>query len=90
MGINLDDLQLEFPCEFPLKIIGVNNDEFENEVIEILLRHVPDLSPENIASRLSSGSKYRALSTSFTAATRAQVDALYIELTAHRDVRWVL
>jgi uncharacterized protein len=81
---------LKFPCEFPIKVIGWNQAKFEEEVILILQKHVPDLAVEKITTRLSSGSKYRSMTSTFTAQSREQLDGLYIELTAHRLVLWVL
>lgn len=81
---------LEFPCEFPIKIIGNNNPQLEAAVTAILCKHVPNLDPNAITDRLSSGSKYKSFSATFTADSREQLDALYIELTAHEQIIWVL
>jgi len=51
---------------------------------------VPDLLEENIISRLSSGSRYRSVSFQFIAESRAQVDALYSELSSHKRVLMIL
>jgi putative lipoic acid-binding regulatory protein len=82
--------QLKFPMEFPLKVIGENEEGFELLVLEILKRHVPDLDERGISQRLSSGGKYCSVSVSFIAKTRKQVDDLYIELTQNKKVKWVL
>ena len=34
---------LEFPCEFPIKIMGARVDDFAQTVLEVVLRHAPDL-----------------------------------------------
>jgi len=90
----VDDMSLEgilqFPCEFPLKVIGWNNEDLTADVVQILKKHVPGFEPASITSRLSNGEKYRSLSMNFTAQSRDQVDALYIELTAHQQILWVL
>lgn len=77
-----DDSLLEFPCDFPLKVMGLAGPDFEAEVIAIVRRHVPDLAEGAISVRASSGGKYSALSISFRAHSREQLDALYRELTA--------
>ena len=33
---------LEFPCSFPIKIMGRTEDGFAQLVLDIVLRHVPD------------------------------------------------
>ncbi len=81
---------IEYPIDFPLKVIGVDEVDFEPFVVEIVRRHVPDLLEENIISRLSSGNRYRAVSFQFIAESRAQVDALYAELSSQARVLLIL
>jgi putative lipoic acid-binding regulatory protein len=82
--------QIEYPIHFPLKVIGVDEDDFETFVIEIVRRHVPDLLEENIVSHFSNQSKYRSVSMEFIAGSREQVDALYAELGSHPRVLMIL
>ena len=88
----IDDLQpvIEYPIHFPLKVIGMDEDDFEPFVVEIVRRHVPELLEENIISRLSSGDKYRSVSFEFIAESRDQMDALYAELSSHKRVLMIL
>jgi hypothetical protein len=81
---------VEYPILFPLKVIGVDEDDFELFVVEIVRRHVPELVEENIISRLSNGNKYRSVSFGFIAESRAQMDALYTELSSHERVLMIL
>lgn len=81
---------VEYPIHFPLKVIGLDEDDFEPFVVEIVRRHVPELLEENIVSRLSSGNKYRSVSFEFMAQSRAQMDALYAELSSHERVLTIL
>jgi len=87
---DLSDQTLIFPVLFPLKVIGLDEPDFEDFVIEIVKRHVPELLEENILSRLSTGNKYRSVSFRFIAGSRAQVDALYLELSSHQRVLMIL
>ena len=79
-----------YPCEFCIKIIGLNELDFDEVITSILQRHVQDLPVDNIQSRLSSGGKYRSLTSTFTADSRAQLDNLYIELSGHKYVKWII
>jgi len=81
---------IEYPITFPLKVIGEDELDFEPFVLEIVRRHVPDLLEENIISRLSGGNRYRSVSVQFIAESRAQVDALYAELSSHERVLMIL
>jgi len=80
----------EFPCSFPIKVFGLDEDEFETLIVSIIRRHVPELYPENVSSRLSHGGKYLAVTATFIADSREQLDALYMELSAHERVLMVL
>ena len=83
-------VELQYPILFPLKVIGMDEPDFEEFCIEIVRRHVPELLEENITSHLSAGNKYRSVSFQFIAESRAQVDALYAELSSHKRVLMIL
>jgi putative lipoic acid-binding regulatory protein len=82
--------KLEYPVQFPLKVIGLDEPDFENFVVEIVRTHVPELLEENIMSKLSNGNKYRSVSFQFIAESRAQMDALYAELSNHKRILIIL
>ncbi|HWQ45648.1 MAG TPA: DUF493 domain-containing protein [Longilinea sp.] len=81
---------LAFPCEFPLKVIGKDEDGFEEMVIVIIQKHVPRLIRSSFTNRSSREGKYVSVSVTFTADSREQMDNLYRELTAHPKVLWVI
>lgn len=85
-----NELKLEFPCNFPLKVIGNNNEVFEREVYEVLEANDVSIDSANVQCRLSSGDKYCSMSFEFEAKTREQVDQIYIDLTANPNVKWIL
>lgn len=82
--------EIKYPILFPLKVMGKDEPDFEDFVIEIVRRHVPELLEENITSRLSNGNKYRSVNFEFIAESHAQVDALYAELSSHKRVLMIL
>jgi len=82
--------KLIFPCEFPLKVVGVEAEDFTTFVTAIVKKHVPNLNEREVTSRLSSNRKYRSISFQFTAESREQMDDLYRELTASERIKWVL
>ena len=77
-----EETLFEFPCEFPIKCMGLNNSAFEGAVIEIMNRHVPDLGEGAITTRASKEGKYCALTITITATSKQQLDAIYMDLTA--------
>jgi len=83
-------LPMSFPCRYPLKVMGPNSSAFERDIVAIARRHVPDLSEHDIRRRTSSQGRYLALTLTFTAHSKAQLDGLYREITRHPDVGFVL
>ena len=81
-----DETLFEFPCEFPIKIMGKANDDFEIEVAQIIRKHIDDLGESAIKRRESAKSNYAALTVTITATSREQLDAIYIDLTASEHV----
>ncbi len=77
-----DDTLLEFPCDFPIKIMGDNNAEFEAEIIRIVRQHVPDLGEGAVRQRPSGKGNYLSITVTIRAESKTQLDALYRELTA--------
>jgi len=72
---------LQFPCSFPLKVMGLNGEAFEQAVREVFQRRL-NAEPVAYASQLSSNGKYLSITATFTATSRGQLDALYRELNA--------
>jgi uncharacterized protein len=79
-----------FPCAFPIKVIGKDTDGFTNLVTEIIRRHVPDLAADAVSTRPSAGGKYIAVTATFIAQSREQLDAMYRELSSNDQVLYVL
>jgi putative lipoic acid-binding regulatory protein len=81
-----DDTLLEFPTDFPIKIMGAATDEFRSLAIGIVARHFGPLAAGSIEERPSSGGKYLGLTITVRAVSKAQLDAAYNELTSCRQV----
>ncbi len=81
---------LEFPCEFPLKIMGATRDDFAQAIVEIVLRHAPDFDAARVEMRPSKAGNYLSLTCTIRATSKPQLDALYRELTSHPWVKIVL
>jgi putative lipoic acid-binding regulatory protein len=76
---------MEFPCSFPLKVMGLNGGPFESVVQAVIRKHLHD-APVIFESRPSSSGKYLSVTATFTATSREQLDALYRELNSHELV----
>ncbi len=85
-----EESPLTFPCQFPIKVMGLNTDTFESEIYMIANRHVDNLGEAAIKSRPSSSAKYLSVTVTFTATSREQLDNLYRAFNKHPDVKMVL
>ncbi len=81
---------LEFPCQFPIKVMGLADRNFDLLVVELVRRHVPDLSEGSVKSRLSREGKYVSITVTVNARSREQLDNIYLELTGHERVLMAL
>jgi putative lipoic acid-binding regulatory protein len=81
---------LEFPCTFPIKIMGRTRDGFAQAVVDIVLRHAPDFDAATLEMRSSSAGNYLSMTATINATSREQLDELYRELVANPMVAMVL
>ncbi|MCD4505456.1 DUF493 domain-containing protein [Chromobacterium piscinae] len=81
---------MEFPCRFPLKIMGERHDEFVTTITEVVRINAPDLAEIDVVLRESSGGRFYALTVTVTATSRQQLDDIYLSLTGHPMVKMVL
>jgi len=81
---------IEYPAQFPIKVMGGNVDGFTEAVLEVVRQFDPAFDPQSIEKRSSSGSKYLGLTVTVTATSRVQLDDLYRALSSHPMVKVVL
>ena len=74
---------IQFPCDFPIKVIGQYSPEFKDTITAIALKHDPHFNSDTIRSTLSQESRFCSLNLMIHATSQLQLDALYQELTAH-------
>ena len=85
-----DESLLEFPCDLPIKVFGKNVEGFKTRVVEIVSSHFDAPAAKEVREQLSRNNGYASLTITVRAETRAQVDALYEELTADDEIMMVL
>lgn len=81
---------IEYPSAFPIKVLGLNVAGFAAAMIAVARRHDPGFDAATVELRASRGDKYLGVTLCVTATSRAQLDALYRELSAHEWVKVVL
>ena len=81
---------LEFPCDFPIKVMGRSDSGFEARALAIVRTHVPDFNSDDMFSTASSKGNYISVTFRLWVSSQAQLDAVYRELTACEDSLMVL
>lgn len=81
---------IDFPCDFPLKIMGVCADDFAQAVATVVIKHAPEFDAATMTMRPSRAGNYLALTCIVRATSQTQLDALYRELSTHPMVKVVL
>jgi putative lipoic acid-binding regulatory protein len=89
MADNENEL-IEFPCHFPIKVIGKMSEDFSNIVITIINQHVESFDATKIEMRGSSNGKYISLTCNVFVETKEQLDRIYIDLSGHPQTQFVI
>ena len=77
---------LQYPTEYPIKVLGRPSDEFRARVHAVMLKHAPTLDPDRVSERLSENGNYLSISYTIMAESNEQVVALVNDLKATEGV----
>lgn len=72
--------KIEFPCEYPIKVLGRSCDQLHTAVVEIFGRHAPGFDSETISVKSSSGGKFTSITITIVATGPDQLSALHQDL----------
>ncbi|MBI3285644.1 MAG: DUF493 family protein [Burkholderiales bacterium] len=81
---------IEYPSDFPIKIMGAMHEAFAQTIVEVVTLHDPTFHAGKMEMRPSSKGTYLALTVTVRAISREQLDQLYRELSSHPMVKVVL
>jgi putative lipoic acid-binding regulatory protein len=81
---------LEFPCEFPVKMMGRETPEFHVTARTLVEKHTGPIPDDAIQSALSRNGRFVSITVTINAESKQQLDDIYRELTAHDDVLMAL
>jgi len=85
-----DESLVEFPCSFPIKLMGRESSEFRQTVRELVEKHAGPVDDAAIRSSLSRNGRFVSVTITVVAESREQLDNIYRDATAHDDVIMVL
>ena len=81
---------LEYPCDFPIKVLGRTQAGFAQTILEVVRSYAPDFDGSTIDMKTSRRGKYLSLTCVIRATSRQQLDDLYRALCDHPTVVMVL
>ncbi|NCV64379.1 MAG: DUF493 family protein [Betaproteobacteria bacterium] len=84
------DSLIDYPCDFPIKVLGEQVEGFVDAMLMIVRHFDPDWDDTRMTQRASSAGKYLGLTLTIKATSREQLDELYRTLSTHPLVKVVL
>ncbi len=84
------DSLIEYPCPFPIKVMGAKVDGFVQALTHVAEQFDPTFDASTIELRPSKAGKYLGVTLTVTATSREQLDELYRTLSSHPMVKVVL
>ena len=89
MATETDEL-FDFPCDFPIKIMGRCDCELETLVVDIVNKHIEEEAGDRATTRPSGKGNFISVTVIIKANSREQLDNIYLELTAREEVLMAL
>ena len=81
---------IEYPCDFPIKVMGRQSPGLAQELVAIVRRHAPEFDSSSVEMRMSKQKSYLSVTCVIRATSREQLDAIYRDLCDHPQVVMVL
>ena len=89
MSESYDDI-FKFPCEYPIKVFGLNQPDLEKSVCSIIENYVGKLHENQISIKNSSKGKYVSITIRIIATSRKQLDSINTDLQKSPLVSYLL
>ncbi len=82
--------RIEFPCDYPIKVLGRSAEDLTEVVLAVFERHAPGFDRTTIAARVSGKGTFTAITITITATGPEQLETLHRDLLATGRVQMVL
>ena len=77
---------IEFPCAFPIKMMGRDQDSFRKTAVELVESHVGKVAEDAIKTAASSKGNFVSVTITINAESQQQLDDIYRTLSAHEEI----
>jgi len=85
-----DAPKIEFPCDYPIKVIGENGVELRQQVVAIMQRHAGEVDETRITERVSREGRFVSVTVTIVATGEPQLKNIHADLKATGVVKMVL
>ena len=85
-----EESAIEFPCEFPIKMMGRDTPEFRSTARALVEKHAGKVADDAIRQAQSRKGNFVSITVTITATSQKQLDAIYQDVTDHEDVLMAL
>ena len=85
-----DESPLEFPCVFPIKIMGRNSPEFKQRALALVEKHTGEIAASAVQSAVSRNARFVSVTVVINAGSQQQLDDIYRDLSADEEVLMAL
>lgn len=82
--------EIEFPCKYPIKVLGDAHPELSQHVIDVMNRHAPTITESDLNTKNSSKGKWQSITVTIIATGKPQLDAIFADLKTSPRVKMVL
>ncbi len=77
---------LDFPCDFPIKMMGREQPEFCDAAVALIERHTGKIRSDAIRTALSRNGNFLSITITIKARNQQQLDDIYSDLSAHEEI----
>lgn len=81
---------IEFPCAYPIKVMGLASETFMADILAIFDQHAPGYNRQQVQLKASSKGTFSSVHVVITAEGESHIQTLFVALKQVPAVRMVL
>ena len=86
MSDAMDEKLLEFPCDFPIKIMGRDQPQFREAAVALIEQHAGEIADDAIRTLISREGNFLSITITIKAKSQQQLDDIYRDLSDHDEI----
>jgi len=86
MSDSNEETLLEFPCQFPIKMMGRDVERFRHTAVTLIEEYTGKVAEDSIRVTTSSKGNFLSVTVTITAQSQQQLDDIYRALSSHEEI----